>query len=101
MLDEPTYGQDQDRAAELLDLLSALRDEGTTVIAATHNLRLVAVLAEGRILTQGPTGSVLSSAELVEAGLLPPPLVTAMRSLRHHPAWRTIIRLPGLPKDPR
>lgn len=101
VLDEPTYGQDQDRAAELLDLLSALRDEGTTVIAATHNLRLVAVLAEGRILTQGPTGSVLSSAELVEAGLLPPPLVTAMRSLRHHPAWRTIIRLPGLPKDPR
>lgn len=108
VLDEPTYGQDRDRAAELLDLLSLLREEGTTVIAATHDMQLVAehatqiaVLSEGRLLAHGPTRSVLDSDALEGAGLLPPPLVTAMRSLKHHSSWNEVTRLSDLPGGDR
>ena len=47
-LDEPTFGQDRARAAELLDILRTLNDEGTTVLVVTHDLQLVADYADRR-----------------------------------------------------
>ena len=101
-LDEPTFGQDRARAAELLALLGRLNASGTTVVVVTHDLQLVAehashtvVLHEGRVEAFGPTAEVLASGALERAGLLPPPLALATRAAAD-PAWRTVTRLGAL-----
>lgn len=104
-LDEPTFGQDRERANELLGLLSALNAQGTTVIVVTHDMQLVAdhashvaVMAEGRLLAHDTTSVILADDALIErAGLRQPPLARAMRALDHHPDWQTIARLADLP----
>jgi len=103
-LDEPTFGQDRERAAELLDILTQLNAEGTTVLIITHNLQLVAehatsvaVMRGGRLLAQHPTALALRGNLLEEAGLRHPPLGQAMRALTRHDAWRGISRLRDLP----
>ncbi|OAN39556.1 ABC transporter ATP-binding protein [Microbacterium sp. H83] len=81
-LDEPTFGQDRARAAELLALLHDLRDEGTTILIVTHDLQLVAehashtvILAEGRVHAAGRTADLFrDEAIFTTAGLRLPPL---------------------------
>jgi energy-coupling factor transport system ATP-binding protein len=46
VLDEPTFGQDARTWAELVTLMAQLRDEGTGVIAVTHDERFVQALAD-------------------------------------------------------
>ncbi|WP_144794527.1 ABC transporter ATP-binding protein [Microbacterium paludicola] len=85
-LDEPTFGQDRARAAELLRLLADVRAEGTTILLVTHDLQLVAdhtthtvVLADGRVHATGPTAELLATDGLFEsAGLRLPALHRAM-----------------------
>lgn len=87
-LDEPTFGQDRARAAELLDLLQNLRAEGTTIVIVTHDLQLVAehtthvvVLAEGRVRAVGPTASLFRDEQLfTDAGLRLPALQRVLAS---------------------
>jgi energy-coupling factor transporter ATP-binding protein EcfA2 len=108
VLDEPTFGQDRERADELLALLTALNRGGRTIVAATHDLQLVAehahsvaVLSAGRLLAFGPTAEILGDAELIErAALRLPPLARALRTLNRHPSWRSITRLADLPGPP-
>jgi energy-coupling factor transporter ATP-binding protein EcfA2 len=108
VLDEPTFGQDRERADELMALLAALNRSGRTIVAATHDLQLVAehadsvaVLASGRLLAFGPATDILGDAELIErAGLRLPPLARALRTLDHHPTWRSITRIADLPGGP-
>ncbi|MEV7618968.1 energy-coupling factor transporter ATPase [Microbacterium sp. NPDC089321] len=66
-LDEPTFGQDRARAAELLDLLQGLQREGTTVVIVTHDRRLVAeyanhvvLLRDGEVVASGASATVLA-----------------------------------------
>lgn len=107
-LDEPTFGQDRERANELLDLLSALNASGTTVIVVTHDMQLVAehashvaVLADGRLLAHDTAAAVLADDALIErAGLRPAPLARAMRALQRHPDWQRVSRLDDLPGHP-
>ncbi|PCE13432.1 ABC transporter ATP-binding protein [Microbacterium sp. SZ1] len=81
-LDEPTFGQDRARAAELLTLLHELRDDGTTILIVTHDLHLVAehsthtlVLQDGRVHAAGPTADLFRSEQTFEsAGLRLPSL---------------------------
>ncbi|TPX04125.1 ABC transporter ATP-binding protein [Schumannella luteola] len=103
-LDEPTFGQDRARAAELLGILDDLVADGTTVIAVTHDLQLVAdhathtaVLAGGRVLAAGETGRILAGDDLERAGLRRPPLASALSGLTRHPAWRGLTRMAELP----
>jgi energy-coupling factor transport system ATP-binding protein len=49
VLDEPTFGQDASTWAELLDLLAALRDQGTAVLAVSHDLMFAECLADREI----------------------------------------------------
>ncbi|MCD2441369.1 ATP-binding cassette domain-containing protein [Agromyces sp. SYSU K20354] len=106
-LDEPTFGQDRERAAELLDMLRELNDEGTTVLVITHDLQLVAdyatrvvVMQDGRILGTGPTADVLAGPLIDEAGLRHPPLARATRGLLNHPDWHGVSRMSQLPPVP-
>ncbi len=46
VLDEPTFGQDARTWREVVDLLVVLRDEGSAVVAATHDEELAEVLAD-------------------------------------------------------
>ncbi|MFK4759599.1 ABC transporter ATP-binding protein [Microbacterium sp. ZW T5_45] len=81
-LDEPTFGQDRARAAELLSLLQGLRAEGTTVVIVTHDLQLVAehsthtvVLADGRVHAAGATPDLFADERIfTAAGLRLPAL---------------------------
>ena len=66
ILDEPTTGLDATVEAEVLDLVSALRDEfHTTVLFISHNLDVitkmcdrVGVLYAGRLVEEGPVQAV-------------------------------------------
>ncbi|MCP2031521.1 energy-coupling factor transport system ATP-binding protein [Okibacterium sp. HSC-33S16] len=105
VLDEPTFGQDRERANELLSLLRELHASGTTVVTVTHDLQLVAeyashvaVMHEGRLLAFGPTDEILSDGALLEvAGLVRPPLARALRGVTAHPSWQGVTRLADLP----
>ncbi|GGE92004.1 ABC transporter ATP-binding protein [Mycetocola zhadangensis] len=107
VLDEPTFGQDRERANELLALLSGLHRSGTTVITVTHDLQLVAeyashvaVMHDGRLLAFGAAGDILGDQELLErAGLSLPPLARAMRGVTSHPSWSTLTRIADLPES--
>lgn len=87
-LDEPTFGQDRARAAELLDLLQELRADGTTILIVTHDLQLVAehashvvLLAEGRVRATGATAALLQDELLfTDAGLQLPALQRVLAS---------------------
>ncbi|MFF1879623.1 ABC transporter ATP-binding protein [Leifsonia sp. NPDC058230] len=106
VLDEPTFGQDRERATELLATLAELNRTGTTVVIVTHDLQLVAeyashvaILSEGRLAAFGETADVLADAEtLGRAGLRPPPLARAFAGLAAHPEWHGITRLADLPQ---
>ncbi|WEK13329.1 MAG: ABC transporter ATP-binding protein [Candidatus Microbacterium phytovorans] len=102
-LDEPTFGQDRARADELLGLLSALRDAGTTILVVTHDMQLVTdyadrtiVVGEGRILADASTSEVFADDTLLRrAGLRLPPLRRALQGSRH-PALASVTRLADL-----
>lgn len=46
VLDEPTFGQDSRTWQELVALIAALADEGTAIVAVTHDEEFVAALAD-------------------------------------------------------
>lgn len=52
ILDEPTFGQDRRTWAELVELLAGLRDEGRALVTVTHDIDVVAALAD-RTITLG------------------------------------------------
>ncbi len=69
ILDEPTRGLDYQAKDALVGILRRLSSNGTTIIMATHDVELVAefavrvmVLAEGELITDGPTLEVLTAS---------------------------------------
>ncbi len=66
LLDEVTSALDPELVGEVLDLLGELKDEGTTMVVATHEMAFarhvadeVCFLHQGRILERGPAEQVL------------------------------------------
>ena len=67
VLDEPFSALDPTLGCHLLELLVALKAEGTALLLASHDLEVVRILCdqllvlqEGEALCQGPTGALLS-----------------------------------------
>jgi energy-coupling factor transport system ATP-binding protein len=49
VLDEPTFGQDSRTWSELLALLARLVDDGSSVVAVSHDLDFVDALADSTV----------------------------------------------------
>lgn len=108
ILDEPTIGQDHERAQQLMGLMARLRQRyRSSVLMITHDVRLVAewadrviVLGDGRVCFDGsPTDLFAETALLDEAGLMPPPLQALSAALaERHPSRipRATLRSPEL-----
>ncbi len=69
VLDEPTTSLDIRHEMTTFELLRRLRDEGVTVVLATHNLNLAAryadelvLMHQGRLIAHGPPSEVLTAA---------------------------------------
>lgn len=67
-LDEPTFGQDQHHAIELMDAMKQASQRGTIIIVATHDLELISEYAD-KILLLSPD--------------LPPVFLPVAQALRH------------------
>ncbi|WP_402469612.1 ABC transporter ATP-binding protein [Isoptericola aurantiacus] len=76
MLDEPMAGVNPALVQSLLGHIQALRDEGMTVLFVEHDMHAVrhisdwvVVMAEGRIVAEGPPSSVMKDQAVVDAYL--------------------------------
>jgi energy-coupling factor transporter ATP-binding protein EcfA2 len=97
VLDEPTIGQDHERAQQLMGLMARLRERyQTTILMITHDVRLVAewadralVLRAGEIAFDGSPLELFGEAALLDsAGLLAPPIYEVSRRLAElKPDW--------------
>ncbi len=74
LLDEPTASLDINHQVRTLELVDGLVSDGTTAVAAIHDLNLAAhycdaliLLADGRILSAGDPATVLSEGNLRDA----------------------------------
>ena len=92
VLDEPITGLDPVGKKEILETLKKVNDEGTAVIAVTHNLKgffpllqKIVLIKEGKIAFQG------SREDYLKTGCVPlPPIASMMRELKER----------GLPVNP-
>jgi cystine transport system ATP-binding protein len=70
LCDEPTSALDPELATEVVEVLSKLASEGTTMIIATHDLRLASRVADhavfleaGKVVEQGPADRIFGAPE--------------------------------------
>ena len=75
ILDEPTNGLDPVGIAEIRELIKSLRQEGKTIIMASHMLdevekvcSHVAILKKGELVATGDVNEILVSEDVVEIG---------------------------------
>ena len=73
IFDEPTNGLDPEGIAEVRSILKKVADDGRTVIMASHILdevekicSHVSILKQGKLLSSGPVGSILSNDMMIE-----------------------------------
>ncbi|MFC7310769.1 ABC transporter ATP-binding protein [Streptomyces monticola] len=90
VLDEPTNGLDPQGMREIRSLVRELADDGSTVFLSSHLLDEIeqvcthaAVMAKGRLLTQGPVGELAARARGRLAVSTPDP-GDAARILKEH-----------------
>jgi branched-chain amino acid transport system ATP-binding protein len=76
MLDEPMAGVNPALTQSLLGHIQDLREDGTTVLFVEHDMHMVrhisdwvVVMAEGRIVAEGPPTTIMADAAVVDAYL--------------------------------
>jgi len=76
MLDEPMAGVNPALTQSLLGHVQSLRDEGMTVLFVEHDMHVVrhisdwvVVMAEGRLVAEGPADTVMSNQAVIDAYL--------------------------------
>jgi energy-coupling factor transport system ATP-binding protein len=69
LMDEPTRGLDYDSKNLILDHLGECRKSGSTIFVVTHDVEFasaladrVAIMGDGRMVTEGPAAEVLSDS---------------------------------------
>ncbi|QNN52047.1 ABC transporter ATP-binding protein [Nocardioides mesophilus] len=92
LLDEPTRGLDYPGKEALARILAALAAEGRAVLVATHDVEFVAevadrvvVLAEGEVVSSGPTAAVVAET----------PAFAPQVSKILGPEWLTVAQVSG------
>ncbi len=70
LCDEPTSALDPELATEVVEVLSKLASEGTTMVIATHDLRLASRVADhavflesGKVVEQGPADRIFGAPQ--------------------------------------
>jgi len=97
VLDEPTAGQDELFRKELAKFISELQREERTVMLVTHDLEFAAehanrwlVLADGRMIADGPPVAVMADSKaMARAGLRPTQryqLIQALKGMKEDKA---------------
>ena len=73
ILDEPTFGMDRRTTASLMDILTKLNSQGTTIIIITHDMNLIfkythkaAILKEGKLVDFDYTHRLLRKTDLLD-----------------------------------
>lgn len=86
LADEPCAGLNPTETREMTDILSAIRDQGTTVVLVEHDMETVMriservfVISAGKLIAQGDPRDVTSNPAVVEA-YLGKPLEVASRA---------------------
>jgi branched-chain amino acid transport system ATP-binding protein len=76
MLDEPMAGVNPALTQSLLGHITSLRDEGMTVVFIEHDMDVVqeisdwvVVLAEGRVIAEGPPSAIATDQAVIDAYL--------------------------------
>jgi branched-chain amino acid transport system ATP-binding protein len=76
MLDEPMAGVNPALTQSLLGHIQSLRDDGMTVLFVEHDMHVVrhisdwvVVMAEGRVVAEGPADTVMSNQAVIDAYL--------------------------------
>ncbi|MEN9747445.1 MAG: hypothetical protein RLZZ603_137 [Actinomycetota bacterium] len=76
MLDEPMAGVNPALTQSLLDHIKGLKETGTTVLFVEHDMHMVrhisdwvVVMAEGKIVAEGPPGDVMKNPAVIDAYL--------------------------------
>lgn len=80
VIDEPTTGLDWNDSQRILNIIQQLHQQGTTIIMISHDMEVVAKLAQraivmagGQILLEGNMEEVFQDSEKLEAaGIVPP-----------------------------
>jgi len=100
VLDEPTNGLDAAGIADIRELVRGLREEGLTVILASHLLdevekvcTHVAILKQGTVLLSGAVGEVLRSEDTLV--LQAPDMMALEKVVRSFPGVADVQRLDG------
>ena len=82
ILDEPTTGLDYRECVRVMDIVSRLHAEGTTVVMVCHDMEVVGdfaerviVMSDGLVVDDGPTFQVLRNRRTLEAASLVPPQI--------------------------
>ena len=84
VLDEPFEGLDPTSRSEMVELLNGLnRDHGVSLVIATHDVQLVAPLADrvyvlkagGEIVAQGPPSDLFQDLDLLRLSNIEPPVL--------------------------
>lgn len=84
ILDEPTTGLDYRECCHIMDRIAQMnREKGVTVVMVCHDMEVVLdyarralVMADGRLLADGPVKTIFRDAQLAErASLLPPQMI--------------------------
>lgn len=104
--DEPTASLDPATAAEIMDLLNELHEDGTTILLSTHDVELayswadeVVLLSAGKILKQSTPAEVFTDYNLMkEARLTPPVLLNLYMELVRRKVITTTTPPKGIPE---